>query len=305
MLKGAYTLSRARNETDDDGWTGLTWNGASQLHRNYALAGYDRPQVFQMAFLSDLPLQEFGQRRRRDDLRRLAGERHLQRLLRHALHGYGRRRGAQHAGQHADGESDRLLQCHRRTRRRRVLLRPVEASASPAAPCSATLAGTSSVAPAPGTWTYRSSGRSRWHKAGASTSGPRSSTCSTIQTGETRIPTSATRPSGAPTALGRAREMPAPVNGRSGSELRISSSRPERAVLLRRRRNGLPPTSFSSCILDRCRIPASAGAVSCWDRWRSRRPCRAPRRPSCRRRELSAGRTRSPHESTDRGSGPS
>ena len=31
LLKGAYTLSRAKNETDDDGWAGLNWNAPSQL----------------------------------------------------------------------------------------------------------------------------------------------------------------------------------------------------------------------------------------------------------------------------------
>ena len=55
LLKGAYTLSRARNEADDDGWVGLTWNAPSQLSRNYALAGYDRTHVLQMAFVYELP----------------------------------------------------------------------------------------------------------------------------------------------------------------------------------------------------------------------------------------------------------
>jgi outer membrane receptor protein involved in Fe transport len=55
MLKGAYTLSRAKNETDDDGWAGLMWNAPSLRSRNYALAGYDRPQIFQMAFVYELP----------------------------------------------------------------------------------------------------------------------------------------------------------------------------------------------------------------------------------------------------------
>jgi outer membrane receptor protein involved in Fe transport len=55
LLKGAYTLSKARNETDDDGWVGLDWNQPSQLSRNYALAGYDRTHNFQMGFLYDLP----------------------------------------------------------------------------------------------------------------------------------------------------------------------------------------------------------------------------------------------------------
>ncbi len=56
LLKGAYTLSKARNETDDDGWVGLSWNQPSQQFRNYALAGYDRTHNFQMGFLYDIPL---------------------------------------------------------------------------------------------------------------------------------------------------------------------------------------------------------------------------------------------------------
>ncbi|MBK5296556.1 MAG: TonB-dependent receptor [Vicinamibacteria bacterium] len=55
LLKGAYTLSKAENETDDDGWAGLSWNGASQLGRNFALAGYDRTHIFQMAFVYEVP----------------------------------------------------------------------------------------------------------------------------------------------------------------------------------------------------------------------------------------------------------
>ena len=54
MLKGAYTLSKAKNEVDDDGWSQLTYNAPS-LRRNYALAGYDRPHMFQMAFVYELP----------------------------------------------------------------------------------------------------------------------------------------------------------------------------------------------------------------------------------------------------------
>jgi len=55
MLKGAYTLSRAKNEVDDDGWSTLSYNAPSLRSRNYALAGYDRPHVFQMAFVYELP----------------------------------------------------------------------------------------------------------------------------------------------------------------------------------------------------------------------------------------------------------
>ena len=55
LLKGAYTYSKALNETDDDGWVGLTWNQPSQLHRNYARAGFDRPHMLQMGFVYELP----------------------------------------------------------------------------------------------------------------------------------------------------------------------------------------------------------------------------------------------------------
>jgi hypothetical protein len=55
LLKGAYTFSKALNETDDDGWVGLSWNQPSQIHRNYARAGYDRPHMLQMGFVYELP----------------------------------------------------------------------------------------------------------------------------------------------------------------------------------------------------------------------------------------------------------
>ena len=54
LLKGAYTLSKAMNEVDDDGG-GYTWAMPSQFSRNYALAGYDRPHMLQMGFVYELP----------------------------------------------------------------------------------------------------------------------------------------------------------------------------------------------------------------------------------------------------------
>ena len=54
MLKGAYTLSKAMNEVEDDGG-GYTWAQPSQFSRNYALAGYDRPHMLQMGFVYELP----------------------------------------------------------------------------------------------------------------------------------------------------------------------------------------------------------------------------------------------------------
>ena len=54
LLKGAYTLSQAKNEGDDDG-AGYTWPQPSQFHRNFALAGYDRPHMLQLGFMYELP----------------------------------------------------------------------------------------------------------------------------------------------------------------------------------------------------------------------------------------------------------
>jgi hypothetical protein len=55
LLKGAYTFSKAINEADYSDWTEFEWNALSQLSRNRALAGYDIPQNFQMAFVYELP----------------------------------------------------------------------------------------------------------------------------------------------------------------------------------------------------------------------------------------------------------
>ena len=56
LLKGAYTLSKAMNEnSNDDDAGGFAWNQPSQLHRNYALAGYDRPHMAQLGFVYELP----------------------------------------------------------------------------------------------------------------------------------------------------------------------------------------------------------------------------------------------------------
>jgi len=56
LLKGAYTLSKAQNETDDDGWATLMYSNPIVLDKNFALAGYDRTHVFQMGFVYELPL---------------------------------------------------------------------------------------------------------------------------------------------------------------------------------------------------------------------------------------------------------
>ncbi len=55
-LKGAYTYSKAINQTDDDGWTGtINWNWAPVFNRNRAQAGYNIPHMLQMGFVYELP----------------------------------------------------------------------------------------------------------------------------------------------------------------------------------------------------------------------------------------------------------
>jgi hypothetical protein len=55
MLKGAYTLSEAKDMADEDGWVGLTWNSPIKYDDNFALAGYDRTHIAQLGFLYQLP----------------------------------------------------------------------------------------------------------------------------------------------------------------------------------------------------------------------------------------------------------
>jgi hypothetical protein len=60
LFKGAYTLSKSMNESDNDGRATLTWNTPSELWRNWAPAGFDRRHNFQMGFAYSLPWQSNG-----------------------------------------------------------------------------------------------------------------------------------------------------------------------------------------------------------------------------------------------------
>jgi hypothetical protein len=57
MLKGAYTLSKAKDMTTngEDGWVGLTWNTPLKFADNYDTAVFDRTHVFQIGGLYELP----------------------------------------------------------------------------------------------------------------------------------------------------------------------------------------------------------------------------------------------------------
>jgi hypothetical protein len=55
LVKGAYTYSKAIDFTDDDGWAGLSWNDPNVFRRNRAVAGFNTPHVFQLAYVYELP----------------------------------------------------------------------------------------------------------------------------------------------------------------------------------------------------------------------------------------------------------
>ncbi len=56
FMKGAYTWSKAINMADDDGWVSLPLtNIPDALERNRSLAGYDRPHMFVMSWVYELP----------------------------------------------------------------------------------------------------------------------------------------------------------------------------------------------------------------------------------------------------------
>ncbi len=56
MFKGAYTLSKSMNESDNDGRATLNWNTPSELGRNWAPAGFDRRHNFQLGFVYQIPV---------------------------------------------------------------------------------------------------------------------------------------------------------------------------------------------------------------------------------------------------------
>jgi Carboxypeptidase regulatory-like domain/TonB dependent receptor-like, beta-barrel len=60
LFKGAYTLAKAMNESDNDGRATVTFNTPSELGRNWANAGFDRRHNFQLGFAYQLPWQSGG-----------------------------------------------------------------------------------------------------------------------------------------------------------------------------------------------------------------------------------------------------
>jgi hypothetical protein len=61
LFKGAYTLSKSMNQSDNDGRATVNWNTPSEYGRNWAPAGFDRRHNFQLGFAYSLPWQSNGQ----------------------------------------------------------------------------------------------------------------------------------------------------------------------------------------------------------------------------------------------------
>jgi hypothetical protein len=74
LVKGAYTFSKAIDMTDDDGWASLMWNWNPVVHRNRALAGFDRTHILQLASVYELPFGRGKQYATSGLLSRLAGD---------------------------------------------------------------------------------------------------------------------------------------------------------------------------------------------------------------------------------------
>jgi hypothetical protein len=55
LVRGAYTLGRTFNMTDDDGTAGFDYNAPEVFERNYAPAGFDRRHTFTLASTYRLP----------------------------------------------------------------------------------------------------------------------------------------------------------------------------------------------------------------------------------------------------------
>ncbi len=61
MFKGAYTLSKSMNQSDDDGRTGYAlYEHPLEIGRNWAVAGFDRTHNLQLGLVYSLPWQSAG-----------------------------------------------------------------------------------------------------------------------------------------------------------------------------------------------------------------------------------------------------
>ena len=48
------------NRTDDEGWSSVLWDEPAAQFKNYAWAGFDRTQIFQVGFVWEMPFGRDG-----------------------------------------------------------------------------------------------------------------------------------------------------------------------------------------------------------------------------------------------------
>ena len=126
---GLHAVAREERDRTTTGGAGLTWNAPSQLEPQLC-AGRLRPDRTSFRWRSSTSCHTSRTApaiARPPRLRRLAGQRPVQRIFGHAVHDHRERCGARtcRATSRRQRQSERRLQDHRRSRRRRVLLRPV------------------------------------------------------------------------------------------------------------------------------------------------------------------------------------
>ena len=102
LFKGAYTLSKSMNESDNDGRATLTWNTPSELYRNWAPAGLRPPAQLPdglRVFAAVAEQRPATTTSCKADRQRLADQRRVRGVQRHAVHGDRERHVAEHAEQ--------------------------------------------------------------------------------------------------------------------------------------------------------------------------------------------------------------
>jgi hypothetical protein len=104
LLKGAYTLSKSQNETDEDGWVSLPWYHPRSWTTTSRSRATTAPQL-QMGFLYDLPFAK-SSKGRCCDREELADQRDLLRLLGDAVLDRRHEPGAQLPGLLVDRHAD-------------------------------------------------------------------------------------------------------------------------------------------------------------------------------------------------------
>ena len=125
MFKGAYTLSKSMNESDNDGRATLGYNTPSELASQLGAGGLRSPAQLPARLRLRAAVAEpgVGTQAGSGDNPGLAGQRRSGGIQRHAVHRHRERHRSEYAEQHADRGPGLRLQGPRRHRRDGPLVR--------------------------------------------------------------------------------------------------------------------------------------------------------------------------------------